>query len=249
MLKKTNIKKRVNLASPKTFWDKEYLEVGEDMHFKLSEDPGSDFLKFVKWIEKTDGVGAFNNKSFFIDSGCGNGRHAIYLTETYKAAGMGYDISAAAIEQANARISKNKDNANRLKFTVQNINKSIPAESDSADYVIDAMASHVLREAERKYFKEECLRVLRSGGYIFLKTLLRDGDFHSKDMIKNNPGGEANSYIHPKIGIFEHSASEAELVEFYSKDFDIEKIEKSFIGNASGKTGKRRYIVMYLRKK
>jgi hypothetical protein len=51
------------------------------------------------------------------------------------------------------------------------------------------------------------------------------------------------------MGIFEHVPSEQELVDFYKDDFEIDKIERSFAHRINGKANKRRYIVMYLRKK
>ena len=82
-----------------------------------------------------------------------------------------------------------------------------------------------------------------------------DDDIHSKNMIRefgkdaNGEILEKNSYIHPTIGIFEHVPSEEELVDFYKQDFEIDKIERSFAHKINGKAAKRRYIVMYLRKK
>ena len=117
--------------------------------------------------------------------------------------------------------------------------------------MIDAIASHVLRYEERVAFKKEVLRVLSSGSYYFLKSLLLDDDSHAKQMIREygKDAGEKNSYIHPTIGIFEHVPSEEELLKFYKEDFEIDKIERSFAHKINGRAAKRRYIVMYLRKK
>ena len=111
--------------------------------------------------------------------------------------------------------------------------------------------SHVLKKQERVDFKNEVVRVLSGGSYYFLKSLLLDDDSHAKQMIKQfgENAGEENSYIHPTMGIFEHVPTENELIKFYDQDFFIDKIERSFAHKINGRATKRRYIVMYLRKK
>jgi SAM-dependent methyltransferase len=165
---------------------------------------------------------------------------------------VGYDISEEAVKASNfAKQNLTPNLKNNLEFYVQNLNTKIKAKNDSQDLVLDMIASHVLRKDERIFFKSEVLRVLKSGGYYFLKSLLLDEDIHAKKMIRDDAGmaGEENSYIHPTMKIFEHIPTEEELVNFYKEDFDIEKTEKSFAHRVKGRANKRRYIVMYLRKK
>lgn len=239
----------------KDFWDNEYSKGGDN--FSISTEPSEDLQKFVRWLERQyKGQEPINRNFEFIDAGCGNGRNAIYLAENFKAKGFGYDISPEAIKSANRAV----EDINRrlpkgeqldLNFFVQGLAEGITAEDNTVDLVIDAVASHVLRHNERIFFKNEVLRVLSSGSYYFLKSLLLDDDSHAKKMIRDYgaSSGEENSYIHPTMGIFEHVPSEEELIKFYEEDFHIDKIERSFAHRVNGKANKRRYIVMYLRKK
>jgi SAM-dependent methyltransferase len=239
----------LNLHNAATFWDKEYS--GESENFSLSTEASEDLKKFVRWLEREyKGQQPINKNTRFVDAGCGNGRNSFYLAENFGAVGIGYDISEEAINVANKKLKTLGKKVN-LTFSVQNLNKPIPTLENSQDLVIDAVASHVLKKEEREFFKQEVSRVLTPGSYYFLKSLLLDDDSHAKQMIRDygEVAGEKNSYIHPTMGIFEHVPREEELVEFYSEDFFIDKIERSFAHRVNGRANKRRYIVMYLRKK
>jgi len=246
--KKDSLKIPKNFNNAKAFWDNEYSIYGGDK-FTLSTEPSEDLVKFTRWLAREyKGQEPLNKETKFIDAGCGNGRNSFFLSENFGCTGLGYDISSKAIESANKKLKTKKL---PLKFIEQNLNHMIPVGDNSQDLVIDAIASHVLRKEERDFFKSEVLRVLSSGSYYFLKSLLLDDDSHAKSMIKDFGGnaGEENSYIHPSMGIFEHVPTERELTEFYEKDFFIDKVERSFAHRVNGRANKRRYIVMYLRKR
>ena len=228
------------------FWNKEYAESGTS-NFSLSDEASEDLQKFTRWLERQyKSQQYFTRSSFVVDAGCGNGRNLIWMHEKFGVNGFGYDISMEGIKSAKARTK-----GTNLEFVVQNLNQKIPVADGKADLIIDAIASHVLKKEERIQFKQEILRVLSTGSYYFLKSLLLDEDGHAKRMIKEHGegAGEENSYIHPTMGIFEHVPAEKELLEFYQDDFDIEKIERSHAHKVGGKSNKRRYIVLHLRKK
>jgi ubiquinone/menaquinone biosynthesis C-methylase UbiE len=228
------------------FWNAEYGDDGEGKNFTLSTNPSEDLQKFIRWLERQyKGQQVFNKNSFVVDVGCGNGRNLLWMNSEFGVGGVGYDISSTGVNSA-----KNKGQKG-VNFTAQNVNEKIPCEDNKADLVIDAVVSHVLRKDEREKFRQEVLRVLSTGSYYFLKSLLLDEDGHAKRMIKENgaQAGEENSYIHPTMGIFEHVPSEEELVNFYKDDFEIEKIERSHAHQVRGRANKRRYIILYLRKK
>lgn len=226
------------------FWDKEYAS-DNGKNFTLSSEASSDLQKFTRWLARQYQGEFFNKNSFVVDAGCGNGRNLFWMHENFGVKGLGYDISQVAINNLN------KKKINGVNFIVQNLNQKIPVEDNKADLVIDAIASHVLKKDEREFYKNEVVRVLSTGSYYFLKSLLLDEDRHAKRMIKDygQNAGEENSYIHPTMGIFEHVPSEEELIDFYRQDFDIEKIERSGAHNVGNKANKRRYIILYLRKK
>jgi SAM-dependent methyltransferase len=78
-------------------WNREY-RTGE--HLQLSTEPGEDFLKGIRFIERETGREYLNPLATALDLGCGNGRHVIYLASVYGMHGIGYDISEEAIAQA-----------------------------------------------------------------------------------------------------------------------------------------------------
>lgn len=247
---------KLKVTNAADFWDNEYKERHDEDgevkmgdKFSLSTEPSEDLQKFVRWLQREfKGQEPINKNTKFVDAGCGNGRNSFFLAENFGAKGIAYDISTEAIKQAEVKLKKLKLD---IAFSVQNLNEGIPAEDSTQDLVIDAVASHVLRQNERIFFKNEVLRVLSGGSYYFLKSLLLDDDSHAKKMIKDygKDAGEESSYIHPSMGIFEHVPSEEELVKFYEEDFYIDKVERSFAHRVKGRANKRRYIVMYLRKK
>jgi ubiquinone/menaquinone biosynthesis C-methylase UbiE len=244
------------LSSPnnaKNFWDNEY-KTEEGDNFSLSTEASEDLKKFCRFLEREyKGQEPINKYTKFVDAGCGNGRNSFYLAENFGAHGIAYDISSEAIRQAETKLKKLDPRGSSLdiSFSVQNLSESIPAEDSTQDLVIDAVASHVLTKNERIIFRNEVVRVLTPGSYYFLKSLLLDDDSHAKQMIRDygQNAGEENSYIHPTMGIFEHVPTEEELVKFYEPDFYIDKIERSFAHRVNGRANKRRYIVLYLRKR
>jgi len=241
---------KLKISNAATFWDNEYSSEEGDK-FSLSTESSEDLQKFTRFLEREyKGQEPINKYSKFIDAGCGNGRNSFFFAENFGAQGIGYDISSEAIKTANKKLKTLSPDI-KLEFLVQNLNEAIPAEDNSQDFVIDAVASHVLRKEEREFFKNEVVRVLTSNSYYFLKSLLLDDDSHAKQMIRDfgKSAGEENSYIHPSMGIFEHVPTENELIKFYENDFHIDKIERSFAHRINGRAAKRRYIVMYLRKK
>lgn len=249
---------KLKVTNAATFWNNEYSEkVDEDGNpafgdkFSLSEAASEDLQKFTRWLERQyPGQNPINPKTKFVDVGCGNGRNSIFLAKNFGAKGFGFDISTEAIKNAQKKAREEGVDKN-LTFEVAGLADGIEELENSQDFVFDLIASHVLKQEERVFFKNEVLRVLTSGSYYFLKSLLLDDDSHAKQMIRDfgKSAGEKNSYIHPTMGIFEHVPTEEELINFYQDDFEIDKIERSFAHRVKGRANKRRYIVLYLRKK
>ncbi len=226
--------------SGQAFWDAEYKEGG---HLALSVTQSEDLEKFTRWLEREYGKSLLNVTSSVLDMGCGNGRNLIWIAGQYGMRGVGYDISAQAVNQA-----KKQSLALGLKLTYEarSIAGPIPLPDNSQTLVLDMMTSHFLKADERILLIEEIHRVLRPGGFLFYKTFLLDEDIHAKRMIEENPTEEKNTYIHPKIGVPEHVSTQDEIEELYGKFFTIHKIHKSH--RHRGKGAKRRSITVYLEK-
>ena len=110
------------------------------------------------------------------------------------------------------------------------------------------MASHFLNEAEREYLRDEIYRVLKPGGWLFMKTFLADKDRHTTRLLKAFGAEETGTYIHPVIGVAEHVYHEDELIDFLRPKFTLHKIYRSHKHTIQGKAGKRRTISIYAQK-
>ena len=227
-----------------SFWNKEY-QTGE--HLALSTEPSGDMLNFVKWSERNAEWPPFPKGGLIVDAGCGNGRNLIPLCEEFGMSGIGIDISGTAIEQAKLMLKEKKNIAeDRIKFYIQSLSDEIPTEDQSVDVFLDMMTSHFLKEGERKNYAKEVVRVMKPYGWLFLKTFVLDSDAHAVRLIKDHPAGENNSYIHPRIGVYEHVWTDEEIIELFGPYFKIYKMIKSYKHIKDGKAYKRRTISVYM---
>ncbi len=224
----------------KAFWDAEYTEAE---HLALSIRQSEDLEQFTRWMEREYGRAFLNVTTSVLDLGCGNGRNLIWLAENYGIRGIGYDISTQAVASA---VLRTKTLGLPLTYEERSIADTLPLPPASQSIVLDMMSSHVLTEVERKVLIQEIYRVLKPGGFLFYKTFLLEEDTHAKRMIAENPAPEANSYIHPTIGVMEHVSTQEEIEALYGELFTIHKIYKSH--RHRGKNAKRRSIMVYMEK-
>lgn len=224
------------------FWDKEY-KTGE--HLTLSEDPAEDLEKFTRWLERNHEVITLSKDELVLDLGSGNGRNLIFLAENFPIRGIGYDISQVAVLQATKRA---KEKNLSVEFIHRDISGNIDLPDESSTLVLDMMTSHYLDHTARKHLRDEVLRVLKPGGFYFLKSFLLEGDLHVKRLFSNFPGKEKHSYVHPRIGVEEHVLSLSEIDEMYEGKFWIQKLYKSHKHVSHGKAFRRRTVTLYLQK-
>lgn len=223
------------------FWDKEY---GNPQNLSLSDEPAEDLIKFTRFLERKYGKRFLNVTTRALDVGCGNGRNLKHLASTYGMRGVGYDISQVAIRQA-----KEYGEGLPLTYSVRSMTEPIELPDTSVSLVLDMMASHFLMREERVRLRDEIVRVLKPGGWLFFKSFLLDDDAHAKRLLRENPGEEEGMYIHPEIGAAEYVWTEASLREFYEESFSIHHTEKSFKHvRKDGSAWKRRTITAYMEK-
>ena len=229
----------------KEFWNKEYKDPA---FFSLSEEVSADLVKFTRWMQKEFGKDALRPDVTVLDAGCGNGRNLLWLNDTFRVHGFGYDISEEGINQAIAN-AKKQQWGNKLDFKVHSIGSDIPLPDESVDVVLDMMASHFLKNAEREKFINEIARVLKPQGVLFFKSFYAEGDRHAKDLIKRESAGEENAYIHPRLKVYEYVWTDEAIEKAFADKFIIHHKEASHKHNIRGKPGKRRSIVCYFEKK
>jgi SAM-dependent methyltransferase len=222
------------------FWDREYTN---PEHLKLSENVSEDLAKFTRWLIRREREDIISSQGSVIDVGCGNGRNLVYLAREFNISGVGFDISSAAIAQAR-RLSKDLP----IEYDVRNANETLPVVDDSQTLALDMMTSHFLDSAGREGLRDELFRVLKPGGFLFMKTFLLDKDLHSERLLKEHAGSEPGTYIHPIMGVPEHVYSEEELVAFLSERFIVRKIYRSHKHSFRGRARKRRTISVYAEK-
>lgn len=224
-----------------SFWDQEYAK---PENLALSTEASEDLEKFTRWLERQTKRTLLNPISSVTDFGCGNGRNLIYLAQQFGMQGIGYDSSAAAIKEA-IRQSEGLPIAYQTRSIVGSFEK---IKDDSQALALDMMSSHFLKKDERTQLRDEIHRVLKPGGFLFMKTFVSDGDLHTKRLIAELPGEETGSYIHPVIGVQEFVYSEEELYAFLSEKFIVHKTYLSHKHALHGKAKKRRTVSMYVEK-
>ena len=250
MAKRPFIRKQKRKRHGATFWDHEYkvggLPASESRqagNLKLSTEVSGDLEKFTRWRNRQKNLTPLSGEMKALDVGCGNGRNLIFLAREFNLSGTGYDSSSAAIAEAK-KLSRDLPIVYETRSMVGEL--SLPDQSQ--DLVLDMMSSHFLNEPERHTLRDEIHRVLKPGGWLFMKTFLLDGDLHTKRLLEERPGTEAGTYIHPVIGVPEYVYSEQELVEFLEEKFIVQKTYRSHKHISHGKARKRRTISVYAEK-
>ncbi len=234
--------KKIN--SKTQFWNKEYKDA---KHLTLSEEPSSDLLTFVKWVNRNSEWPAFFQGGFVLDIGCGNGRNIGNMCEQYHMKGLGFDISEIAIKQAKEKFKELRS----VNFEVNDVYKTLELADQSVDVVLDMMVIHFLNDKKRHSYIKDIARVIKPFGWMLLKTFVLDNDQNAIRMIRDYPAPnkEHNSYIHPKFKALEHVFTEDEIDELFSPYFIIHKKIKSYKHFKDGKPYKRRTICVYLERK
>lgn len=240
MAKRPFIRKQKKKTHGTTFWDNEYKNAD---HLKLSTDHSEDLEKFTRYIIRQKRGDILTMGASVLDVGCGNGRNLIFLAREFGLHGVGYDISAQAIEQAK------QASANfTIAYEARSIAGLLTIPDNSQSLVLDMMTSHFLNKKEREFLRDEIYRVLIPGGFLFMKTFLADEDLHTRRLLRDFPGKEAGAYVHPVIGVDEYVYSEEVVTDFLAEKFIVHKIYKSHRHVLKGKARKRRTVSIYVEK-
>jgi SAM-dependent methyltransferase len=221
-------------------WENEYK------HSKLvtqSEEPQNDFKRFYKFLKKDEGV-SFEDLHV-LDLGCGTGKNSIFLAER-GAVCTGLEISKTALSLARERA---KANGLTTTFLEKSFGDPFPFEDLSFDLALDIMSSNSLTEEERETYLKETSRVLKPGGYFFVRLLALDGDKNAQTLLKTHPGKEPGTYCLPEVGVTERVLTKQEFIDYYSPFFTIIKLDrKSGYTHVGNRLFKRNYWIGYLKK-
>jgi SAM-dependent methyltransferase len=240
MAKRPFIRKQKRKKHGVTFWDHEYKHAE---HLKLSTEESEDLAKFTRWLPRAKRDDILEPGQSVLDVGSGNGRNLIFLANEFGVSGVGYDISTAAVAQATTA-----SQGLPLTYTARSITGPLTLPDNSQSLVLDMMTSHFLTSEERLLLRDEIYRILKPGGFLYMKTFLADDDLHTRRLLKDAPAAEENAYIHPVIGVAEYVYSEEVLTTFLREKFIIHKIYRSHKHRLHGRARKRRTISIYAEK-
>lgn len=221
-------------------WEKEYQS---PQFLSLDTSPQKSVRKFIRFLKKQE-VPIQDAK--VLDLGCGNGRNSMYFA-SLGASVTGYDISATAIAHARQLA---RTQAVKGTFAVHNIGEHYPMEDHTIDIILDVTASNGLTPDERESYVKEISRVIKQGGYLFVRTLCLDSDTNAKQLLKMHPGPYPQTYTMPQTQITERVFSKQEMETLYANEFELLSLKKtSGYMNVDGKTYKRYVWLAYFRRK
>jgi len=223
-----------------TTWENEYKR---PQLVTKDEAPQKDVLRFLKFLRRKEGVELSHLR--VLDLGCGTGRNANCIAELGNIV-IGYDISPTAISLATSRAKKMNVDAT---FQVFDMGTPYPLPDAWANLILDITASNSLTEIERANYLSEAHRVLKPGGYFFVKTLCKDGDKNAKALIKQHPGKEHDTYINQDMQLVERVFTRKDFVSLYSPYFTIISLEqKTSYTRFNGRSYKRNFWLAYMKK-
>ncbi len=150
-----------------TAWEREY---NKPKMITNSDEPAVAFKDFVKWLKRKEGVDL--SSLSVLDLGAGTGKNAIYLAER-GAKVFGIELSKEAVKISKERAKTAEVSAD---FREGSFGESMDFKDESFDLVLDVTSSNSLDEKEREVYLKETLRVLKPGGYMFVRALCKDGD-------------------------------------------------------------------------
>jgi len=134
-----------------------------------------------------------------------------------------------------------------LVFEERSIGEVLPLEDNSVDIILDVTSSNSLTPDERNVYLKEVERVLKPDGYIFVRTLTRDGDRNAQNLLSMFPGPFYDTYTHPDLHITERVFREKDFRELYEMYFDILFLKKQTGYQRRGNQSfKRRYLLAYM---
>lgn len=221
-------------------WEREYRN---PKLVTKNDGPQADTLRFLKFLKKEQKY-KVEEKSI-LDLGCGTGRNSNYLADIGNTV-IGIEISKTAITLAKNRA---KEMGVNVDYRLGDIGESYDIKDNSVDIVIDVTSSNSLNEKGRVVYLNEINRVLKTGGYLFVRALCKDGNKNVKNLLKQSPGREYDTYVMKDMGLTERVFSREDFVKMYGKYFKILSLEKKTgYATVDNRIYKRDYWLAYLQK-
>lgn len=189
-------------------WIKEH-QLMTSLPVLASSDPDPNLVMFVT---QTYSVEMRENLTA-VDIGCGKGRNTMYLAQS----GMkvtALDYAANALEETVQR-AREAGLDNKVTPHICAIDETWPFHDSTFDLAVDCFSSINIETPDgRQQYKQEVLRTLKPGGYVFTCVVSAHDELQS-ELSKLYPGPEQNSTIWPNVGKFQKNYSKEELLDFY----------------------------------
>jgi SAM-dependent methyltransferase len=228
------------MAHQGNIWEREYKN---PKLVTKKEEPQADTLRFLKFLKKDEKFKVENKN--ILDLGCGTGRNSNYLVEKGNNV-IGIEISKTALGLARARAC---ELGLSVDYRLGDIGEPYEIEDNSIDIVLDITSSNSLNEHGREIYLSETHRVLKNGGYFFVRALCKEGNKNVKNLLKQSPGREYDTYIIKEIGLTERVFSREDFVKMYSQYFKILHLEKkTSYTTFNDRIYKRDYWLAYMQK-
>jgi SAM-dependent methyltransferase len=227
-------------------WDNEYKQ---KLLLSPSTVPQTDVVRFSRWLKKEykkAGTPLDMEEVTVLDLGSGSGRNSLYFAGQ-GATVFGYEIADTAIALA----KKTARHAELpMTFLKHDIGTVYPIRASTVDIVLDVTSTNSLTDAARKIYLQEVHRILKPGGFLFVRALSTEGDQHAKRLVVDFPGPDPDTYVHPDIRIVEKVFSRESFVATYAPFFTIHLLDRtSHYPLVAGRRYKRQYWIAYLERK
>jgi SAM-dependent methyltransferase len=221
-------------------WEKEYRN---PLLVTKNDGPQADTLRFLKYLKKEEKYPVESRT--ILDLGCGTGRNANYLADRGNTV-IGIEISKTALALAKKRA---QELSVSVDYRLADIGVPYEINDASVDIVLDITSSNSLDEKGREIYLQEVDRVLKEGGYFFVRALAKDGNKNVKNLLKQSPGKEYDTYIIKEIGLAERVFSKEDFIKMYGAFFKILHVEKkTSYSTFNGRIYKRDYFLAYMQK-
>ena len=226
-------------------WDNEYKQ---KLLLSPSTVPQTDVVRFSRWLKKEykkAGTPIDMEAVTVLDLGSGSGRNSLYFAEQ-GATVAGYEISNTAMELAK-KAARHAELP--VTFLKHDIGTPYPIRANTVTIVLDVTSTNSLTDSERTLHIREVHRVLKPGGYLFVRALSTEGDQHAKRLVADFPGPDPDTYVHPDIRIIEKVFSRESFLASYSPYFELRLLDRiSHYPLVGGRRYKRQYWIAYLQK-
>jgi len=224
-------------------WDKEYQN---PKLVTKNDGPQADTLRFFKFLKREEKYRLEDRA--VLDLGSGTGRNSNYLAERGNTV-ISIEISKTALEIAKNRA---KDLGIIVDYRLGDmgaLHTYSNIEEKSIDVILDVTSSNSLNEQARALYLSQSARILRTGGYMFVRALCKDGNKNVKNLLKDSKGDEYDTYIIKEIGLTERVFSREDFMNMYGKFFKILKLEKkTSYTTFNDRIYKRDYWLAYMKK-